>query len=109
MKDRIRALLRSLRASRNLRRLEREERHYRERFTSLHLAIPGEAEIRTRLAKQHSDIKPKAKGDLHVLAIYHSYNWEGPSFESSLAIRPILGLFGSLSTVSSGVIWAVPT
>jgi len=85
MKDRIRALLRSLRASRNLRRLEREERYYREKFTSLHFAIPGETEIRTRLAMQHSGKQPKTKGDLHILAIYHSYNWEGPSFESSLA------------------------
>lgn len=28
---------------------------------------------------------PKAKGDLHILAIYHNYNWEGPSLGSSLA------------------------
>lgn len=85
MKNSIRIFLRSLRASRNRRRLEREEKYYRKLFLSRGLSIPNEAEIRTRVTERFPGKKPKAKGNLHILSIYHNYNWEGPSFNSSLA------------------------
>lgn len=85
MKNSIRTFLRTLRASRNRRRLEREERHYRKLFLSRGLSIPNEAEIHTRVAGRFSGKKTKAKGNLHILSVYHNYNWEGPSFGSSLA------------------------
>ena len=85
MKDILRAFLRSLRVQRNRRRLEREERYYRKAFLSRGLSIPEETEIRAQFARRFAGKKPKAKGDLHILSIYHNYNWEGPSFGSSLA------------------------
>ena len=85
MSNTFRTLKRSFRAWRNRRRLEREEAHYRNSFRQHGLSIPGEAEIRARIARRLPGRTPKAKGCLHILAIYHSYNWEGPSLGPSLA------------------------
>lgn len=76
---------RSFRVWRNHRRLDCEEAHYRENFRERGLAIPGETEIRARIAGRFPGNTPKQKGDLHLLAIYHNYNWEGPSLGPSLA------------------------
>jgi spore maturation protein CgeB len=85
MKETIRRFLRSLRVRRNQRRLAREEKYYRKQFLKRQLSIPGENEIRTQAAKRFSDRNPKSKGGLHILSIYHNYNWEGPSLGPSLA------------------------
>jgi hypothetical protein len=85
MSSAFRMLRRSFRAWRNRRRLEREETHYRNSFCQHGLSIPGETEIRARIALRLPGRTPKAKGDLHILAIYHNYNWEGPSLGPSLA------------------------
>ena len=85
MSDIFRTFRRSFRAWRNHRRLEREEAHYRESFRKRVLSIPGETEIHARVASRFPGKAPKAKGDLHILAIYHDYNWEGSSLAPSLA------------------------
>ncbi len=85
MSKTLRSLRRSFRAWRNHTRLEREEAHYRKNFRERGLSVPEEAEIRTRVASRFPGKTPKQKGDLHILAIYHSYNWEGPSLGLSLA------------------------
>jgi spore maturation protein CgeB len=85
MSDMIRSLLRSFRVRRNSRRLDREESHYRNIFRERHLSIPMETEIHTQVTGRFLDKMPKQKGALHILAIYHDYNWEGPSLGSSLA------------------------
>ncbi|MFZ5502727.1 MAG: CgeB family protein [Pseudomonadota bacterium] len=47
--------------------------------------IPGEAEIRARIAGRFPGHIPKTKGSLRILAIYHNYNWEEPALGTSLA------------------------
>ena len=84
MSNTFRTLRLSFRAWCNRRRLEREEAHYRKSFRERGLSIPAEAEIRARVASRFPGRTPKAKGDLHILAIYHNYNWEGPSLGPSL-------------------------
>lgn len=90
MSDLFRSLHRSFRHWRNSRRLDREEAHYRKIFRERGLSVYRESEIRTRIAQRFPGKKPKPKGDLHILAIYHNYNWEGPSF------GPSLGAFGEV-------------
>lgn len=85
MSDTFRTLRHSLRAWRNHRRLEKEEAHYRKEFQGRGLSVPDEAEIRARMAARFPGKAPKLKGGLHILAIYHNYNWEGPSLGPSLA------------------------
>jgi hypothetical protein len=85
MIDSLRSLRRSFRAWRNHLRLEREQAHYRKIFLGRGLSIPGEAEIRARISSRFAGKTPKQKGALHILAIYHNYNWEGPSLGPSLA------------------------
>ena len=85
MRERVRAYLRSLRAWRNRRRLAREASYYRNAFHENRLSVPDEAQVRARIAERFPGKKAKARGDLHILAIYHNYNWEGPSFTSSLS------------------------
>jgi hypothetical protein len=85
MKESIRKLLRSFRLQRNRRRLAQEEKYYRNLFLKRPLSIPGENEIRAQVARRFPGRKPKSKGGLHILSIYHNYNWEGPSLGPSLA------------------------
>jgi hypothetical protein len=85
MRDSLRTFLRSLRVLRNRRRLAREERHYRDSFLAHRLSIPAETEIRARVARRFPGREPKPKGGLHILSIYHNYNWEGSSLDPSLA------------------------
>lgn len=81
----FRKLRNQLRSARKLKHLRKETEHYQAIFSSSSLSIPGEAEIRARIASRLPGRTPKAKGDLHILAIYHNYNWEGPSLGPSLA------------------------
>lgn len=85
MSDTFRTLRRSFRAWRNCRRLDQEEAHYQKDFRERDLSIPKETEIHVRLASRFPGKTPKSKGDLHILAIFHNYNWEGPSLGPSLA------------------------
>lgn len=79
------SLRRSIRAWRNSRCLAQEEAHYRNAFRKRGLSAPGEMEISTRITEQFPGNTAKPKGDLHILAIYHNYNWEGASLGPSLA------------------------
>lgn len=72
-------------SGRKLRHLQKESEHYQSIFSSRGLSISIETEIRARITSRFPGKSPKAKGDLHILAIYHSYNWEGPSLGPSLA------------------------
>lgn len=85
MSSLLRTFRRSLRARLNRLRLERESAHYRKRFRDRTLSIPDEAEIRTRASRRFPDRPPRKKGGLHILSIYHDYNWEGASLGPSLA------------------------
>lgn len=84
MNKTFRSLRRSFRAWRNRLRLEREEAHYRKNVRERGLSIPGESEIRAQVASRFPGKMPKSKGGLHILAIYHNYNWEGSSLGPSL-------------------------
>ena len=85
MNKTFRTLRRSFRVWRNRLRLEREEAHYRKNFREHGLSVPGESEIRAQVASRVPGKMPKSKGDLHILAIYHDYNWEGSSLGPSLS------------------------
>lgn len=78
-------LSRPFRSWYNRRRLVREQAYYQKLFRQRGLSIPGEAEIHAKTASRFPGKTPKNKGDLHILSIYHSYNWEGPSLGPSLA------------------------
>lgn len=89
----MRQLRRKLRSWRNVRRLEKEGRVYRELFLRKGLVLPDEGAIRSKVAKSFSGLEPREKGGLNILAIYHDYNWEGPSLQPSLAA------FGAVTTI----------
>jgi spore maturation protein CgeB len=74
-----------LRAGRKLRRLQKETEHYSIIFSTRGLSVPAETEIRAQIANRFPSKTPKEKGDLHILSIYHSYNWEAPSLAPALA------------------------
>lgn len=93
MKDPLNPLRRSLRAWRKRRRLEKEGRRYKALFLQRRLSVPSDEEIRALSKNRFPGLVPKQKGGLHVLAIYHSYNWEGPS------LAPSLAAFGSVCTL----------
>ncbi|MCX7816191.1 MAG: glycosyltransferase [Syntrophales bacterium] len=63
---------------------------YRRMFHKLGLKVPGESEIKDIIHRRHPSIKPKKKGDLRILAIYHHYNWEDTS------LKPALEKFGEV-------------
>jgi len=86
-------LRRKIRAWRNVRRLEKEGRAYGELFSRKGLCVPDEEAIRARVAKSFPGLKAKPKGGLNILAIYHNYNWEGPS------LGPSLSAFGAVKTI----------
>jgi spore maturation protein CgeB len=82
--DTFRKLLKQFRSGRKLRNLQKESERYKAIFSSRGLSIPEETEIHERLASRFPGKTPKSKGDLHILAIYHNYNWEGTSLGPSL-------------------------
>jgi spore maturation protein CgeB len=65
-------------------RLKQEGSYYESAFASRHLKIPDEETIRQEMRKRVPHIRPKAKGTLSILAIYHHYNWENKSLKPSL-------------------------
>jgi spore maturation protein CgeB len=89
----LKPLRRRFRAWRRRSLLEKEGKRYRALFCERGLAVPGDAEIRARTASRFPTLTPRAKGGLNILAIYHSYNWEGPS------LGPSLAAFGAVRTI----------
>lgn len=65
-------------------RLKREGRYYDSAFASSHFTIPDEETIKSEMRKRFPRIRPKAKGTLSILAIYHHYNWEDEALKPSL-------------------------
>ncbi|MDD5451807.1 MAG: glycosyltransferase [Desulfovibrionales bacterium] len=78
------------RAWKNKRRLERELDHYNSIFASRHLTIPDDRAIRHTIKQKIPRLKAKRRGELHILAIYHHYNWENES------LKPALAKFGTV-------------
>jgi spore maturation protein CgeB len=81
----FRRLRRRFRAGRRQRLLQKELSRYHVIYSSRKLSIPSEDDIRKLVASRFPGKRPKLKGDLHILSIYHNYNWEGPSLGPSLA------------------------
>jgi hypothetical protein len=84
MNDPLKKYRREFRIWRNDRRLKRESRYYENAFASRDLTIPDEEQIRREMRKRFPHIRPKAKGTLSILAVYHHYNWENESLKPSL-------------------------
>lgn len=80
----LREFRRRLRSRRNQRRLDAEREWYLSRFASLGLSVPDDVEIRSGILSRFPDRAPRRKGELSVLAVYHSYNWEEESLEPAL-------------------------
>lgn len=93
LKSFYREFRRGLRSRRNRLRLETEREAYLRRFAELRLAVPGEGDTRKRLRDRFPRIQPRRKGDLHILAIFHNYNWEEE------ALTPSLGRFGTVERI----------
>lgn len=74
-----------LRSRKKLSLINKESERYSALFQSRGLSIPGEAEIRTQTSNRFPELLARPKGKLHILAIYHDYNWEGASLGPSLA------------------------
>lgn len=81
---------RRLRAWGNHRKLEREREYYNELFLSRGLVLPDEEAVRAALKKKYPRLTSRRKGSLHILALYHHYNWEDYS------LMPALERFGSV-------------
>lgn len=72
----------------NDRRLEAERRRYEGLFTSRRLSVPHEEALRAACRERFPSLRPKPRGELKILAIYHDYNWE------ETALMPALKRFG---------------
>jgi hypothetical protein len=68
----------------NNRRLQREKKHYQQRFIQLDLSIPDEKMLSRELQKKFSRLVPRKKGELSIIALYHHYNWENGALKPSL-------------------------
>jgi spore maturation protein CgeB len=86
--DPLKKYWRQLRTWRNDRCLQREQELYEREFAARRLVLPDENNIRRHIREKFPLLKPKKKGDLQILAIYHHYNWENES------LRPSLEKFG---------------
>ncbi len=75
---------------RNDARLRREFAEYRAAFLKKGLRLPDEREIREAMACRFPALKAKTKGELHIIALYHHYNWE------NFSLRPALERFGTV-------------
>ena len=84
MNDSFKKYRKRFREWKNKHRLKRELHYYSSKFDSLHLALPDEETIRKTFKQKFPDLKPKPKGKLSILAIYHHYNWENKSLKPSL-------------------------
>jgi spore maturation protein CgeB len=90
MNDPLRKYRKRFRIWKNDRRLKLELNQYQSIFESRGLTVPDEALIRRTIESKFPNLKPKTKGDLNILAIYHHYNWENES------LKPSIEKFGSV-------------
>lgn len=74
----------------NRRRLRREQERYEAAFRAGGLTLPDDAAIRGALGRRFPGLRPKPKGTLSIIAVYHHYNWE------NTALKPALERFGSV-------------
>jgi spore maturation protein CgeB len=93
MNDPLKPLRRSFRAWRNSRRLEKENVLYGKLFLKRGLSVPSNEDIKALMRDRFPGRNARRKGGLHILAIYHDYNWEGPS------LGPSLAAFGDVRTL----------
>jgi spore maturation protein CgeB len=84
MNDPLRKYRKRFRLWKNNLRLEHELNYYDSIFKSRGMTIPDEASIRQLIKSKFPNLRPKSKGDLQILAIYHHYNWENESLKPSL-------------------------
>ena len=84
MNDPFKKYRKRFRIWKNNRRLERELNHYCSIFASSGMIIPDTDSIRQTIKSKFPNLKPKSKGNLQILAIYHHYNWENESLKPSL-------------------------
>jgi spore maturation protein CgeB len=90
MNDPLKEYRQRFRSWRDSRRLCRELRHYEAAFTARGLTIPDDSSIRRAMQERFPALRPKPKGDLRILAIYHHYNWENH------CLKPALEKFGTV-------------
>ena len=84
MNDPFKKYRKRFRIWKNNRQLERELNHYCSIFASSGMIIPDTDSIRQTIKFKFPNLKPKSKGNLQILAIYHHYNWENESLKPSL-------------------------
>ncbi|MFA5181871.1 MAG: glycosyltransferase [Syntrophales bacterium] len=88
--DPLKKYRREFRTWLNDRRLQREKEHYEREFAAHRLILPDDEAIRRHIRAEFPLLRPKKKGSLQILAIYHHYNWENES------LRPSLEKFGTV-------------
>ena len=84
----LKAYRRRGRIRRNQERLRQEMVRYESAFEAGGLEIPDDAAIRRLLRDRFPLLRPKPRGTLSIIAVYHHYNWEDTS------LRPALERFG---------------
>lgn len=90
MNDPLKKYRKRFREWKNTIRLKRELNYYLSRFKSHRLVVPDEKTIQETIKSKFPGLKPKPKGSLNILAIYHHYNWENES------LKPALEKFGAV-------------
>jgi len=90
MNDPLKKYRKQFRAWKSKKRLNRELNHYNAMFESRHLSLPDDEAIQKTMKRKFPNLKPKGKGNLNIIAIYHNYNWENES------LRPSLEKFGQV-------------
>ena len=90
MNDPLKTCRRRFRSWKNRVRLKGELERYEAAFTARGLAIPDDSAIRLALQNRFPGLRPKPKGALSIIAVYHNYNWEDTS------LRPALERFGTV-------------
>ncbi|MBU2261801.1 MAG: hypothetical protein KKF02_07750, partial [Proteobacteria bacterium] len=90
MNDPLKRYRRRFRSWKNRLRLAREHERYRAAFRARRLADPDDAAVRKAIAERFPGLRPKPKGTLKIIAIYHHYNWE------DYALKPALEKFGKV-------------
>jgi spore maturation protein CgeB len=84
MNDPLKKYRKQFRIWKNDLRLKRERRYYDDAFASRDLTIPDEELIKREMRTRFPHTRPKTKGTLSILAVYHHYNWENESLKPSL-------------------------
>jgi hypothetical protein len=90
MKDPLKRYRRRFRSWKNAVRLKGELEGYEAAFASRGLAIPDDSATRLALKNRFPGFRPKPKGALSIIAVYHHYNWKDG------ALKPALEKFGTV-------------